>query len=425
MSTALQAEALKSTRLSLQEAISSALASNLELKAFKHIINEQYLDVKIIKAHFKPQFESTFGVGPISKISGDALESTQDFNQWGTIFLGSIKFMWPMYAWRRKKNLIQAVIQGVDVKKADKRAKELEIIYKIKEAYYGALYALTMLDFVEGVEEDLQMVVDELKKNKSPKEDIYRMEIMRAMLEGEKVKINKGYDLAITGLTTYVGLSDVTNVVPSQKWLTYVHKKLEPVDHYWKLTQRVHVDLKRVNAGIRAKQYLAQAEKKGQYPVIGIFGSYDFTSSRMSQKQTSKFAYDPYNNNEFAIGVGIKWDFDWGISKAKAEKLHAKRLELETMRNYALKSGPALVKKFWLDVDEASKKVKHTKKAFKYGKKWFRRIASNVGLGLLNARDLVDAYEARALTLKNYYESIYNYHMAWARFSKNLGVEVD
>jgi hypothetical protein len=78
-----------------------------------------------------------------------------------------------------------------------------------------------------------------------------------------------------------------------------------------------------------------------------------------------------------------------------------------------------------MEVKEAELKAETLKKAYKSAKRWLTNIGTSVSLGLTPAKDIVDAYTTRALVFKDYYESLYHYHMAWASLSSSTGVEVD
>lgn len=46
-------------------------------------------------------------------------------------------------------------------------------------------------------------------------------------------------------------------------------------------------------------------------------------------------------------------------------------------------------------------------------------------LGLLDGKEIVQAYQARAQTYKDYLEAVYHYNIAWASLSRSIGQEVD
>ena len=154
-------------------------------------------------------------------------------------------------------------------------------------------------------------------------------------------------------------------------------------------------------------------------------GKYTFARTNVRQKQTSTFAYAPYNGYNLIFGVGFKWDFDFGVSSAKGAKLESEAMELVETKLYADDGLALLVKKAWLQVRSSQETLEASEEALTTGKKWLRSVVSQTSLGLADSKEIADAYEARASTLKNYYEAIFNHHMAWAQLSLEVGREVD
>ena len=77
------------------------------------------------------------------------------------------------------------------------------------------------------------------------------------------------------------------------------------------------------------------------------------------------------------------------------------------------------------NIRTSEKKVKYLKRAKKFAKKWLSRVVMAISMGLLSSEKIVDAYGARALTFKNYFEAIFEHHMAWSKLSKAIGQEID
>ena len=143
------------TEMGLRDALDRVSGQNLEFAVEEYKIEQAKTDISRVKAEFNPKLDATLGAGPINKATGDSLNSTEDKNRWGALYIGSIEFTWPIYSWGRKGDYLKAANAGVEVKEQDKKLKELEIKYNIKKTYFGVLYATSLLDFVKGTKEDL------------------------------------------------------------------------------------------------------------------------------------------------------------------------------------------------------------------------------------------------------------------------------
>ena len=415
----------KIKEVTLKQALDSATSNNLELKINDFKIEQATKEIGRIKGEFMPQFESTVGVGPINKVIGDSLESEISYDEWGIIVMAGLDAVWPIYAWGMKKNYLNAAKNGVKVKKEDKKIKREEIRYNVKKAYYGSLYTHSLKRFVDEIIIDVDKALDKMKDKKNKKEEIYQVEILRGEIESKKAEILKNHKLAIAGLGFYMGLNRDQELSTDIDWIEYSSRKLKSAEHYWNTALQMNPELSKIKHGIEAKKNLAIAEKKTNLPVIGLLMAVNLSYTNMREKQKSRFAFDPYNSTNFAFGIGFKWDFNWGVTMSKVEQIKAEELELKATEKYAVSGYWMRIKKICLEIEENQTKFKASKKSYKFGKKWLNKVIAGLSLGLVNAKEIVDAYGARALTQKNYYESIYNLHISWAKLTKAVGVEVD
>jgi len=405
----------------LKEALERIQDRNLELPIEDYKIEQSETDISRIKAEFNPKLEASLGAGPINKATGDSLNSSEDKNQWGALYIGSIEFTWPLYCWGRKEDYLKAANKGISVKQEDKFLKELEIAYNIKKTYFGALYATTLLDFIKGARDDIEKV---LENKKMAEKDRFRLEILKEQINAREAEIKKNLDLALHAFRLYTGSVDET-LKPKDEWLEITERELKDFSYYLKIAQENKPEFQKLKLGIDAKHLLAKAEYKANYPVIAFLTKYDFAYTNMRNAQKSTFAYDPYNGTNAVVGFGFKWSFDFGVTNAKAAKINAEALELEAQRRYADEGIPTLIKKAWLEIEEADKNLNAQKKASKLGKQWLTKLMSSASLGIIESKELVDAYQARLLTLKDYYEAIYKHHMAWAELTLAVGKEID
>jgi outer membrane protein TolC len=166
-------------------------------------------------------------------------------------------------------------------------------------------------------------------------------------------------------------------------------------------------------------------EKKSARPIFGALIKYDYAQTNQRTVQNNPFIYDPFNQSNIAAGVGLTWDIDFGVGQSKQDKLVLEIAELKSKELYAKEGLKVLLNKSYIEVQDAEARAQSLKKAYKSAKKWLTNIETSVGLGLTPAKDIIDAYTTRALVFKDYYESLYQYQVAWAHLSESTGQEVD
>ncbi|MDO9183355.1 MAG: TolC family protein [Bacteriovorax sp.] len=424
-----ESETLTNSRIvSLKDAISLAKKNNLEIKSESYKSSIAATDLTLIRGEMLPKISAVAGVGPINGKTGN-YAFYQDQKTWGAEWIGSIEAKIPLFVWGRGEDLKHAATLNTELNKLDVTKKQNEIIFKLKEAYYGWQYALSLLDFVSETQKDLEQAVNALSEKKEKKEDILRLEVFKYQVEEKKLEIEKTVKLAQMGVNFYLGeelkLEDKNKVQNERQWIEMDTRELKTLSYYLDLMNLGAPDLQKVDLGIQAKSDLLSSEKKAALPVVGALVKYDYAQTNQRTAQNNPFIYDPYNHSSFAAGIGLTWDIDFGVGQSKRDKLVLEIAELKSKQVYAKEGLKVLLNKSYMEVEEAQARAETLKKAYKSAKKWLTNIETSVGLGLTPAKDIIDAYTTRALVFKDYYESLYRYQMSWAHLSEAAGQEVD
>lgn len=415
--------------ITLKEAIELALKNNLEIKAESFKAPIAATDLTLIRGELFPKISASAGVGPINGKKGSPA-SYQDTSTWGAEWIASIEAKIPLYVWGRGEDLKHAARLNTEINQLDVTKKQNEIIYKLKEAYYGHQYALSLLDFVSETQKDLEQAITALEDKKNgKKEDVLRLEVFKYQVQEKKIEIEKTVNLAKMGVAFYLGenfkLEQGTRFQNEREWIEMDQRDLREFNYYLERMQSHFPDILKVGKGILAKSDLLLSEKKSERPYFGALVKYDYAYTNQRTAQKNPFIYDAYNHSSVALGVGLTWDIDFGVKQSKIDKLVLEIAELKSKELYANEGLKVLLRKSYLEVQEAKDRSDALKNAYKSAKKWLTNIGASVSLGLTPAKDIVDAYTTRALVYKDYYESLYRYHMAWANLSSATGVEVD
>lgn len=409
--------------LDLKQAIELAMKQNAEIKAQRFQEIQASSDQLRVSGEFGPHIEGLVGIGPITKASGNALAASEDKGTIGRTILGKLSVVQPLYTWGRKSNYAQAARSGLKVKEAETDLKEADVRYQVKEAYYGFQLANSFRDFIEGGKAELEKSLEKRKKKDDEKEG-YRLKIFLSEVEAKEAEVKKYFELAKEGFALRLG-AERGSVLPKDEWLLPGNREKKKVDDYIRLARENRGEFRQLSEGISAKSNLAIGEKKAMLPVFAFMASYDLANTNVRPRQPGVFAYDPYNHGNWALGVGFKWDFQWGLQQAKSEKFRAEADELEAKEIFARQGIETEVRKSYLELEEAEAKLKAATEAYKTGKKWLTGEVLAYSAGLGNTKNLVEAYGAKAQTAKSYFEAVHLHHMAWANLSKVVGLEVD
>ncbi len=415
--------------IGIKEAISLALKNNLEVKSESFKAPIAATDLARIRGEFFPKISTMAGAGPINGKKGN-YSGYQDTNTWGVEWVASIEAKIPLYVWGVENNLKRAATLNTELNRVDVTKKQNEIVLKLKEAFYGWQYALSLLDFVSETQSDLDSAVKALEdKKSSKKEDILRLEVFKYQIEEKKIEIEKTVKLAALGVAFYIGESltqDKKITFKNERgWIEFDQRELKDFNYYLEIMKAHYPDLLKVSKGIEAKSELLISEKKMERPYFGALLKYDYAKTNQRTAQKNPFINDSFNKSDVAFGLGITWDIDFGVKASKIDKLSLEIAELKSKEAFANEGLTVLLNKSYMEVQETEARSTALKKAYKSAKKWLTNIGTSVSLGLTPAKDIIDAYTTRALVYKDYYESIYKYQMAWANLSNATGTEID
>jgi outer membrane protein len=409
----------------LQDALDRAARENSSLRSQRFQEIQSTADIRRVEGEFGPHIEMLAGAAPITKATGNTIDSVEDKGTIGRIFVGKFSVTQPLYTWGRRANYMSAAEAGVRVKQEESRQKENDLRYEVKEAYFGFQLANSLQDFIAGGKSELTKAIAERKnkKNTVAKEG-YRLQIFLHDVEGREAEVAKYFQLAQEGFALRIGAQRGA-VVPKEKWLIPMKREKKPVEEYIAAASKERPEFKQLSEGILAKRNLAKAELKGRYPILAALASYDLANTNVRTVQLGPFAYDPYNRSQVTLGIGFKLDFQWGLQEAKGAKFAAEADELEAKEIYARDGIATEVRKAYLELEEAEKRLTAATEAYKVGKQWLTGEAIGYGSGLGDTKSLVEAYGARAETAKSYFDAVYHHHLAWANLSKAVGTEVD
>lgn len=416
--------AAQAEKLPLREAIDRALRFNFELRAQRLQEKQAAEDLNRVHGEFGPRLEALVGIGPITKATGDATQSVEDKDSFGRIILGKVSLTQPIYTWGRKTNLENAARAGIHVKESETDKAEESLRYDVKEVYYGYQYANSLLDFIANGRKDLEKAREDRKKKKRDAKGEYRLTIFLHEAESREAEVKKHFELTKEAFALRLG-ADRGAVLPDEEWLLPSKREKKPADFYVALARSHRPEFRQLGEGKFAKRSLAKAEKKAALPVLAFLASYELADTNVRNQQPGVFAYDPYNNETWALGVGFKLDLQWNLAQAKASKLLAEVEELEAKEMHAVRGIETEVRRAYLELEEAETRLQAATEAYKTGKQWLTGELIAYGSGLGSAQSLVEAYGARAETAKNYFEAVFRHHMAWAGLSRAVGTEVD
>lgn len=406
----------------LKELVAKALV-HPEIRIEQFEVNKAETLFTRIDGEMRPKMTILSGLGPNKSASGNALSSVRSAKVDTVTYLTTVDLKIPVFMFNRQADLHRAAEGNLKVKELDVQKKQLELVKKVKEYYYGFQYASSLNEFAGSTLKDLDDALEEMTNNKKTnKEELTKLQLFRSLAQVKKFEIEKGLAQGILGLKYITQDEDPT---VEQDWIEYSERQIPTLENLNTQLASSNIDLRKANIGLEAKTAYLTSEKKSQLPIFGIFSSFDYRTTAKADRQASKFAYDPYNRSDFSVGIGVVWDIDFGI---KSSNVSNAQIELETIKvqqAFAQKNLPIKIEKIYLDLIEAQKKATELEKSYKTSKKMLNSAASGVAFGIAPAKDIIESYTLKAQIYQQYVEAIYNYEMRLADLSFEMGRELD
>lgn len=424
--------AQSTVRLSLPGAIQHALNDSNKIKMKSEDVAFAEARLAEARAYMMPSISNLTILAPIYKDTGDPIRSTPDYNEWGPWLKTTTTIIQPIYSYGKLAYFGGAARDGIEAEKKQTDMKRQEVIYDVKQYYYGAQAAFSIMDRVEESETKLKDVikrVDELLKAGSGevrKQDAYKLKALLQEIKQKKEFVLKSQELATKAVAFESGFSALDHVEISDKELKKENFKPDTLSAYQKLAKDYRSEFKALEAGISARKNLVEGEKTNCLPIFFLGGLVDVadTPNDIRTRQSSPYAYDPYNGLTIGAGVGMKWNFEFTKVNAKVQQAKAEYQKLLHQKDFADKGIPLEVEKAYLEYKEAANNIAHSSEQVDQAKKWFLQSVVAWSFGVGDSREVLESVIFKGLADKNFFEATVNHNVAIASLSKATGTEL-
>jgi outer membrane protein len=338
---------------------------------------------------------------------------TQDNYQW-TWFLRQ-----PLFTGFALLSNYRLAELGIDQSQLEMDLEKLDLVLRVKEAYFNILGADKAVEVAQTTVESLTQTV---KVGRSffevgmiPVNDVLKAEVELANAVQSLVRAR---NLAQTTRSTFntVLVRPVNDPVEVEDILVF-KPETGDFDAYVKLALDNRPEIKILDVSLlQADQQIRLARSKF-YPEVGLTYQY------ISQGDSASVSGSPYvDANHWEALVVANWTFfEWGKTYySSREKESLKRQIQETKSD--VEDGIRLqVKQSMLDLDSSAKNIPVTQKGIESGEENLRVNAERYKAQVSTITDLLDAQTLLARARLDYYRALYDHNQAKARLDRALG----
>ena len=411
----------------LEKSISLALENSYKIKARSERI-EQANDVKKqARADFLPKLGTAYSYNylseaPISRVSTTAsllgtpvplVVGTQDNFQW-TWFLRQ-----PIFTGFALLSSYRLAELGIDQSQLELDLEKLDLVLRVKEAYFNILGADKAAEVAQTTVESLTQTVKVARSffevGMIPINDVLKAEVELASAQQSHVRATNAAQTTRSTFNTVL-VRPVNAPVEVEDILVY-KPEVGEYSAFEKIALEKRPEIKILDVNIlQADQQIRLAESK-YYPEVSLNYQY------ISQGDTAAVKGSPYvDANRWEVLAVANWTFwEWGKTYyAAKEKESLKRQLTETKAD--VEDGIRLqVKQSMLDLDSAAKNIPVTQKGVESGEENLRVNAERYKAQVSTITDLLDAQTLLARARLDYYRALYDHNLAKARLERALG----
>ncbi len=428
--SAIAQQAQAPSPLTLQQAVNVALEKNPERKAALADTKAASADVGVARSALLPHVmfseTATRGNDPVyvfgSKLRQqrfteadlvlNVLNTPTPYGNFGTRFGGTWNLFDSFGSWH-------AVSRAEDVKAAAghqlERADQ-EVIFRVVDAYYGALLAKKQLGVAEQSMKTAQSILDRAKNRFDSgivvESDYLSAQVRVAARKQQLIRAQDDLSLARAQLSTAMGVSVDDEFDPVE---ALAEKALPPMslDDLEKQAIKDRPDLNRIRSEEAAQQQSVSMAKSAFGPRVNAYAGWE--------ADNPTFLAGGGGNNWLA-GIEVQFDLFQGGAK-RAELSHERAMEekVSAVKEMATDAIRLEVRRAYYDLDAARQQMDVARATIAEAQESLRIDQDRYDSGLLTITDLLAAEEAARSSQTDYWQAVYRYHTGYANLELASG----
>jgi outer membrane protein TolC len=333
----------------------------------------------------------------------------------------------PLYTFGKVASYSEAAEQNITVKKGDVALQRAETRLDVMKAYYGYLAARDtryLLEDVRGrVGDALELVERWLAEERGTVKlaDKYALESGAALLDRYLAQAEAVENVALDGLKllTGIGLENPLQVADSR--LRPVELPAEELETLKARALELRPEMKQVEAGLRARRALVEANKASKKPDIyaGIGGVFSAAPER--DKLDNPYTFDQFNYSAASPVVGLRWQFQSGVQSAQVEQARAELEATLEKASLARQGIPFQVAEQYHQMQAHYKSVQAMRESSLAARRWMIAAYTELEAGLEKPEKVLEALKTYVVAHSDYLSIVNDYNMYVAKLNKATG----
>ncbi len=423
--------------LGLPELIERVLSESPELGEVASDISSARSDLEQVKAAYYPQMESTALFGPVEDAREPEVRNGHITDPSPALGLSSIgvfgrlelTLTQPLYTFGKLSYRKEAAGRGVRAKESRVEDKKGQIVLRVKELYYALILARAGMELArEGgdyfdeagrrIQRLLQVQLPNVRESDLHRVDAYRADTLRFRAEAEK-----GVKVAYFALKSMIRLPSDLDFDPADKSLPVRSEGLAGLEHYLQKAAAGRPEFKQLAEALAAQELQVKAATSDRYPSFfaALHGSVAGAPGRESLY--NRYIRDEFNHAYAGVAAGMRWNFDFGIGRAKVDKMRAEYEKLLHTKASAEMNIPIQVAKTYEEHLEWQAAMESYRKAASAARRWILTAQADFDMGVGSAYDMLNAIDRYGQNQGKYLEALFRYNLSMAELEYAAGLK--
>jgi outer membrane protein TolC len=421
--------------LTLQEAVKIALEKNPLRKAAIADTRVSSADVREARSLLMPRVTfsetATRGNDPVyvfgSKLrqqhftaedfSLNKLNTPSPFGNFNTRFGGSWNLFDSFASWHgvsRAKQMNEAAGHQLE-------RTQQEIVFRVVDAYYGALLANKQLELAEQAVKTSQSILDRSQTRFDSglvvESDLLTAKVRMAARRQEFIRARNNLDLARTEVDAAMGVPLDSLFQPSET-LTERALSVPVLQEVEKLALTNRPDLKRIQSEESGHRQSVAIAKSSFGPRVSAFAGWEMDNPT--------FVAGGGGNNWLG-GIEVQFDiFQGGAKRAELFRQRALEEKVVAMKQAASDAVRLEVRRAYYETDANRQQIEVARAAIAQAQESLRINQDRYESGLTTITDLLGAEDAARRSQTDYWEAVYHFQTSYANLelaSGNLNLQ--
>ncbi len=340
----------------------------------------------------------------------------------GPFVRAELQFVQPLYPFSLGRHLGEAAARGVDVEQSALSQTRLEVALAVKELYYGLLLAQDLHALAQRVSAELAGRAAELDDDPAlSSSDRYKLRLAQLDLAVQQREVGDQLALARAALAWRTSLPSDAPLLLRAERLAPVAALVPSLDELVAQALDLRPEWRKLQAGLAAKQALAQAARAAYQPQVFIGGGLRYAVAPGRTDQRNPFVKDEFNFFNGGVFIGVRQSLEWHLLAADVARAGAEYRAL-AVRVPSAQEGIRLdVRRAYLAYRRADRDLQDAHQSWQLARQWLREAHDDFEFDPQTIGDLIAAFETWARREQAHGEALYDFNLSVARLEKATG----